>query len=391
MKKHWTPEISGGVNAVGVRDPNRRLFDSLIPLPQGTTYNSYLVRGSAKTALIDTVNPGFEGELLARMESLGVDELDYVVMNHAEPDHAGAIPEVLKRYPGARLVAGRQGAVLAGRYFGASDEQTMVVSDGERLDLGGKTLEFLETPMLHWPETIMTYLVEDEILFSCDFFGTHTAAGLYASEVPEVIPFAKRYFGEIMMPFSSFGKKALEKLEKLDIRLIAPSHGPIYDDPEVIMKPYRKWTSGETDRKVLIAYVSMWGSTADMARYLADRLLAHGVEVSLHELSCADLGDIARDLVDSRGIVLGSPTVLRGMHPLATHAANLVAALGPPAEYGAFIGSHGWSGGALKQAQEMLGPTGLEIVGAVDVHGPADDGALGEVEELADSLARRLQ
>lgn len=390
MKKHWTPEIADGVNAVGSSDPNRRLFDSLIPLPQGTTYNSYLVRGSTGTALVDTVNPGFEGELLAKLETLGVDGLDYVVMNHAEPDHAGSIPDVLGRYPGARLVAGRQGAALAGRYFGVSDEQMMVVSDGERLDLGGKTLQFLETPMLHWPETIMTYLVEDELLFSCDFFGTHTAAGLYAHQVPEVIPFAQRYFGEIMMPFSSAGRKALEKLEKLHIEMIAPSHGPVYPDPAVIMEPYRKWTSGETDRKILIAYVSMWGSTADMARYLADRLLAHGVAVSLYELSGADLGDIARDLVDSRGIVLGSPTVMRGMHPLATHAANLVAVLRPPAEYAAFIGSYGWSGGALKQAQEMLSPTGMEIVGAVDVHGPTDGGALEDIEELADSLAERL-
>ncbi len=390
MKKYWIPEIAERVYAVGVRDPNRRLFDALIPLPQGTTYNCYLIEGSDKTALIDTVNPGFEDELLARLESTGVEEVDYVVMNHAEPDHAGAIPEVMGRYPEARLILGKQGAVLAKRYFDVPDERAVIVSGGERIALGGKTLQFLETPMLHWPETIMTYLIEDGVLFSCDFFGTHTAAGLYASQVSELIPFAQRYFGEIMMPFRSAGENALKKLESLHIGMIAPSHGPVYADPEVILEPYRMWTSGETARKVLIAYVSMWGATADMAHYLTDRLLSHGIDVALHELSTADLGDIARDLVDSRGIVLGSPTVLRGMHPLAVHAANIVVVLRPPAEYAAFIGSYGWSGGALKQVQEILSPSGVEIVGAVDVHGPATGQALEEIEALASRLAERL-
>ncbi len=202
MKSYWTPEIAPGVLAVGVRDPKRRLFDSLIPLPGGTTYNPYLVRGSERTALVDTVNPGFEHELLARVESLCGDEpVDYVIMNHAEPDHAGAIPEVLTRYPESTLIAGEQGARMAHLYFGAPPDRIEVVSDGREMSLGAKTLRFLDTPMLHWPETIMTYLVEQQVLFSCDFFGTHTAAGPHAREVPEIIPFAKRYFGEIMMPF----------------------------------------------------------------------------------------------------------------------------------------------------------------------------------------------
>ncbi len=390
MKKYWIPELAEGVSSVGARDPNRRLFDSLIPLPQGTTYNCYLIRGSEATALIDTVNPGFDKELLARVRSTGAGEVDYVVMNHAEPDHAGAISEVMRIYPEARLITSKQGAALAKRYFNVPDERIVVVSDGERLALGGKTLQFLETPMLHWPETIMTYLIEDRILFSCDFFGTHTASGFYASQVPEVISFAQRYFGEIMMPFRSAGANALKKLESLEITMIAPSHGPVYPEPEVILEPYRRWTSAETAKKVLIVYISMWGTTAHMAEYLTDRLLSHGIEVAIHELTSADLGDIARDLVDSRAIVLGSPTVLRGMHPLAAYAANLVVALRPPAEYAAFIGSYGWSGGALKQVEEILSPSGVEIVGAVDISGPATRQALEEIEALADRLTERL-
>jgi len=385
----WTPEIADGVFFVGVRDHERRLFDSLIPLPQGTTYNSHLVRGEEKTALVDTVNPGFESDLLDRVASVcGEEAVDYVIMNHAEPDHAGAIPQVMARYPGATLLAGERGAQMAERYFGVSSTRLKVVDDGEEVNLGKKTLRFLSTPMLHWPETIMTYFVEQRVLFSCDFFGTHTAAGLYAREVPELIPFAKRYFGEIMMPFRAAGRRALERIDKLDIETIAPSHGPVHADPEMIVDSYRHWCAGETGAKATVVYVSMWGSTVRLVRQLTDQLSARGLEVGVHELSTADLGDIARDLVDSRTIVLGSPTVLGGLHPLASHAVNLVAALKPPARYAAFVGSYGWSGGALNQVKQMVEPTGLEIVGGVDIHGPPDATAREEVDALADAIAQ---
>ncbi len=387
MLKYEAREISSDVYWVGARDWNRRVFDALIPLPQGTTYNAYLVQGQKKTALIDTVNPGFEEELEGRIGQVtSLADLDYLIMNHAEPDHAGAIPYVLQRSKKARLVTTEKGAKMAQVQYGAPQERITTVKDGETIDLGGKTLKFIEAPWLHWPETMFTYLVENKVLFPCDFLGFHTAYGFYDDEVEEFVPFAQRYFGEIMMPFRKMGQKALEKIGGLGIELIAPSHGPIHRNPERILELYRTWTAGETREKVIVVYVSMWNSTERMIKALVETLTAEGLEVGLHNLVNADLGDVARDLVDARAIVLGTPTVLGGMHPLAIYAASLVKALRPPLEYGAVLSSYGWGGGAVKQAAEILEPTKIEVVGAVEVNGPP---APDDYQQIAD-LGRQL-
>jgi flavorubredoxin len=385
-------EISDNVYWVGARDWNRRVFDALIPLPQGTTYNAYLVRGKEKIALVDTVNPGFEEELAARINQVTDHKgLDYVIMNHAEPDHAGAIPQVMKLNAGATLVTTEKGAKMAEVYFGVQQEQILIVHDGDTLDLGGKTLRFIEAPWQHWPETMFTYLLEDKVLFPCDFLGFHTAYGLYDDQVEEFVPFAQRYFGEIMMPFRKMGQKALEKIEGLDIELIAPSHGPIHRNPERILDLYRQWTAGETREKVVVVYVTMWQSTEAMIKAMVESLLGEGLEVSLHNLVYADLGDVARDLVDSRAIVLGTPTVLGGMHPLAIYAAHVVKALRPPLKYGVVLSSYGWGGGAVKQAAEILEPTKIEVVGAVEINGPPTDEAYEEIAELGRQLAGKIK
>ncbi len=253
-------------------------------------------------------------------------------MNHAEPDHASAVGYVLSESPDARLVTTAKGAQMAKLYFKVPDDRIQVVKDGDSLDLGGKTLKFIEAPWLHWPETMFTYAVEDKVLFPCDFFGAHTAFGMYDDENEGLIPLAQRYYGEIMMPFGRMGARALEKIEALDIRLIAPSHGPIYRNPGRIVDEYRKWTAGETREKAIIAFVSMWGSTDRMAKAMAEALENRGIEVAVFNLQGADIGDIARELVDARALVLGSPTVLGGLHPLASYAVSLVKALRPPRE-----------------------------------------------------------
>ena len=259
------------------------------------------------------------------------------------------------------------------------------------LDLGGKTLRFIEAPWLHWPETMFTYLPEDKILFPCDFFGSHTAQGVYDEDIEDLIPLAKRYYGEIMMPFGKMGAKALEKIKDLDIKIIAPSHGPIYKNPQRILEPYAKWTAGETENKALIVYVSMWGSTAQMVRTIAETLLKEGIDVRMYDLAVSDIGDVARELVDSRAIILGAPTVLGGMHPLALYGTYLVKALNPPAKYGVVLGSFGWGGGALKQAGEILVPSKMEIVGTLQVKGRAREEDLKKVEEIGRELAQKMK
>ncbi len=186
-----------------------------------------------------------------------MEEIDYVIMNHAEPDHAGLIPFILKKNSKAELITTEKGSKMASVYYNVSAERIKIVKDNETIDLDGKTLRFIEAPFLHWLETMFTYLEEDKVLFSCDFFASHTAFGFYDDDVEEVIPLAKRYFGEIMMPFRSMGKRALDKIKGLDIKIIAPSHGPIYRNPEKILEAYKKWTNGETKSKVIVLYVSM--------------------------------------------------------------------------------------------------------------------------------------
>ena len=392
MPEYNVPQISQDVYWVGVRDWNRRMFDALIPLPQGTTYNAYLVKGSKKTTLIDTVNPGFERELAGKVNQVAdLADVDYLVMNHAEPDHAGAIPYVLNVSKGATLVTTEKGAKMAQVYFGVPEERIRIVADGDTIDVGDKTLKFIEAPWLHWPETMFTYLVESSVLFPCDFFGSHTAAGFYDDEVEELIPFAKRYYGEIMMPFSKMGKKALDKITGLEIEIIAPSHGPIHRNPERILSAYREWTAGETEEKVIVVYVTMWNSTEAMIKTMVETLLGEGIEVALYTLINADLGDIAKDLVDSRAIVLGTPTVLGGMHPQAIYAAHLVKALRPPLKYGVVLSSYGWGGGALRQAGEILGPTKIEVVEALEVHGPPSADDYDRIVEIGKQLASKIR
>jgi len=385
-------EITKNVYWIGIRDWNRRLFDALIPLPKGTTYNAYLVIGSSKKALIDTANPGFEKELEEKISKIvNPSDIDYVIMNHAEPDHAGAIPHIFSINKKTKLVTTSKGAKMAQTYFRVPEDRIKVVGDGNSVDLGGKTLRFVEAPMLHWPETMFTYLQEDKILFPCDFFGLHVAKGLYDDEVDDLIGHAQRYFGEIMMPFRAMGSKALEKIKGLDIKFIAPSHGPIHRNPEKILNAYRKWVNGETRRKAIVVYATMWNNTEKMVRPVIDTLTSEGVEVVSYNLAVADIGDIAKDLVDSRAIVLGMPTVLAGAHPLAVYATYLVKALKPPLKYGLVLSSYGWGGGAVKHVQEILGPTSIQIVGAVEINGPPKEEIIAQVTELSKTLAKKIK
>jgi flavorubredoxin len=385
-------EISNKIYWVGVRDWNRRLFDALIPLPNGTTYNAYLVVGDDKKALIDTVNPGFEKELEERIRKVeDPSGLDYVIMNHAEPDHAGSIPHIMSINSKATLITTSKGAKMAQTFFKVPEDRIKTVVDGDSVDLGNKTLRFIEAPMLHWPETMFTYVPENKTLFPCDFFGSHVAEGLYDDEVEDLTVHAQRYFGEIMMPFRFSAQKALEKIKNLQIETIAPSHGPIHKNTKRILDVYKSWSNGETKQKAIIVYTTMWNSTEKMIQPMAETLASEGIEIARHNLTVSDIGDVAKDLVDSRAIVLGAPTVLGGAHPLAVYATYLVKALRPPAKFAAVLSSYGWGGGAIRHIQETLGPSKMEIVGSLEINGPPTENNVREIVELAKTLAKKIK
>ncbi|MBM4467252.1 MAG: MBL fold metallo-hydrolase, partial [Chloroflexi bacterium] len=246
-----TRKMREGIYWLGAVDWDRRLFDSLIPLPDGTSYNAYLIQGSEKTALLDTVDPPMTDVLMFQLES--VPRIDYVVAHHAEQDHSGTIPQVLEKYPNARVVTTPRGKGMLMDHLLVPEGKFITVEDGETLSLGDRTLEFIHTPWVHWPETMVTYLPEERILFSCDFFGSHLATtDLYVTDEARVYEAAKRYYAEIMMPFRKIIQKNLEKIGGREIELIAPSHGPIYDRPAFIVDAYRDWVSEEPKNVVVL-------------------------------------------------------------------------------------------------------------------------------------------
>ncbi len=386
-----TVEIGRGLYYTGIKDYDRRMFDALVSLPEGTSYNSYLIKAE-KPALIDTVNPGFEKNWLARIsEAVDPQDIQYVVMNHSEPDHAGAIPYFLTFNKRARLVASEQGRRLALRFYGVEESRIIVVKDGDTISLGNRRLRFVSAPMLHWPETMFAYLEDASILFTCDFFGFHTAKGLFDSDFEDIESGAKRYYGEIMLPFSSMGKKAMDKIKNLKIDLICPSHGPVYRNPQRIMTLYNKWVEGRTEEKAVFIYVSMWKNIESMVDRITDKLLANRVKFSRYNFLYSDPSNICADLVDSRAIVFGAPTVLSSMHPLGIYAANLVKMLRPPAKYAVLLSSYGWAESASRHMQDILGKLPLEVIGSKIINGPASEEDLKEVDSLTEKLMLKLK
>jgi flavorubredoxin len=387
-------EISKGIFWVGVEDKHRRIFDSLITLPYGTSYNSYLVVGKDKTALIDTVNPGFEKEFFKKIgKVVNPEKIDYLIMNHAEPDHAGGISEVLSKARYAKLVATQKGAEMAGVFHGVPPERTMVVRDGDTLDLGGKTLKFIEAPWLHWPETMFTYCEEDGVLFSCDFFGSHIASNrLFDDEFGDILHIeAKRYYSEIMMPFNKFVSNGLDKVKEIDVRMVAPSHGPIYKNPRRIIDAYEKWARGPLEQKVVVVYVSMWGNTEAMAKIITDAILKEGVEAVSYNAFATDVSYIARDLVDASAVVVGSPTLLGGVHPVVGLVVSLIKALRPRLKYAAIFGSYGWGGGAVDRIKTTLQSAGLEIMDVSSVRGKPKKEDFEKAENLGKLVAQKVK
>ncbi|MGC8837467.1 MAG: FprA family A-type flavoprotein [Anaerolineae bacterium] len=381
-------KIREGVYWVGAVDWDRRLFDSLIPLPDGTSYNAYLIQGSEKTALLDAVDPSKVHLLMAQLE--GVPRVDYIVAHHAEQDHSGGIPHVLQKYPGARVLASSKGKPMLVDHLHLSPEVIAVVEDGETLSLGGKTLQFVYTPWVHWPETMSTYLQEDRILFSCDFFGSHLATtDLFVTEPARVYEAAKRYYAEIMMPFRKIIRGNLDKIAPLDLALIAPSHGPIYDDPAFIVKAYAEWIADEPKNEVVLPYVSMHGSTARMVEFLVAALAERGIRVHQFDLSVTDLGKLAITLVDAATLVVGTPTVLTGAHPHAASAAYLVNALRPKLRFVSVIGSYGWGGKAVDQLMGLLSNLKVEVLDPVLCKGLPREEDFAALERLADAIAAR--
>ena len=380
-------ELKPDVYAVGAVDWDRRLFDELIPLPDGTSYNAYLIKGSEKTALLDTVDPAKTDVLIDNLVNVGTDRIDYIVAHHGEQDHSGSIPDILMLYPDAKVVTNPKCKGMLIDLLNITDDKFITVDDGQTLSLGGKTLQFVYTPWVHWPETMGTYLQEDKMFFPCDFFGSHLAtSSLFVDDEAIVYEAAKRYYAEIMMPFRGPIKKNLEKIQALEIEMIAPSHGPVYDKPEFIINAYKDWVSDRVKNEVILPYVSMHDSTRKMVEHFVGALIERGITVRQFKLSATDIGKLAISLVDAATIVLGSPTVLAGAHPLAAYAAILANALRPKTKFASIIGSYGWGGRMVEQLTGLLSNLKVELIEPVIAKGCPKDDDFVALDKLADQI-----
>jgi len=385
-----TRELKEGIHWVGAIDWDRRTFDELIPLPDGTSYNAYLVRGGEKTALIDTVDPAFAGALLDRLAGLGVTRLDYVVSNHAEQDHSGALPAVLARYPEARVVATPKAHGLLADLLAIPAERLLAAEDGATLELGGRTLRFVHFPWVHWPETMLTWLEPDRVLFSGDLFGAHLATGeLVVPDDGVAMEAAKRYYAEIMAPYRGVIRGNLPRVAALPVDTLCPSHGPVLRRPQAILDAYQRWVADAPGARVTIAYASMHDSTRLMAQRLAESLLARDVGVDLFNLATSDLGRLAVALVDAGTLVLGSPMVVGGAHPLVANAAYVANLLKPRARFGAIVGSYGWGGKMVAQLTGLMPALKLEWFEPVSARGLPKPADLEALDRLADAIAAK--
>ena len=382
-------EIDKDIYFVGAMHWDRRLFDELIPLPDGTSYNAYLIKGSEKTALIDTVDPSKSEELMKNLEKLGIKSIDYIIANHAEQDHSGALPIMLEKYPMAKVVTNEKCKRFLMDLLLLPEEKFIVVDDGDKISLGDKTLQFIMAPWVHWPETMLTYLVENKILFPCDLFGSHLAVSDIFSENEKLYNAAKRYYAEIMMPFRNKIRQHMEKISKLEIKMIAPSHGPVYKNPEFILNAYRDWISDDVKNDAIIAYVSMHGSVEKMVEYFIDSLAKQGIDVIPFNLTVTDIGELAMTLVDAATLIVATPTVLTGMHPSALYATYLANALRPKTKFVSLIISYGWGGKAIEQAKSMIGNLKVELLEPVIAKGHPKEEDFKALDELARKIAEK--
>jgi flavorubredoxin/rubredoxin len=383
-------KIGEGVWWVGAIDWDRRLFDGLIPLPEGTSYNSFFVQGTKKSVLIDAVDPGMKEVLFKRLKSLNVAAIDYVVANHIEQDHSGSIPQVLEAYPMAKVLASDIGKPLMMDMLDVPEDKIIIVNDRESVDLGEKTLQFIYFPWAHWPETMLTWLPGQGILFSCDLFGSHVASSdLFASDVAATLLAAKRYYAEIMMPFRPTIAKNIGKVTTLGAQIIAPSHGPVHKRPNLIVDAYRSWLGSQPKNMVLVPYISMHDSTRLMVERLVEACAAREVYAEQFNLAEMDNGKFAMSLVDAASIVFGTPTVHAGPHPQAAYAALLANALQPKAKYLSLIGSYGWGGKVAETMQALLSGLDAEFLPPVLARGLPRGADFAAIDALAEAIRER--
>lgn len=361
-------EIKKGIYSVGALDWNVRTFHGhTYTTKRGTTYNAYLILDE-KNALVDTVAANFAGELIANIKAiLPVEKIDYVIANHVETDHSGALPEIMQLCPQAKVLGTakcKEG--LYKHYYKNWDFQ--VVKTGDKIKLGKRTLTFMEAPMIHWPDSMFTYCAEEELLLPNDAFGQHYATSQRFDDQADpcaLMDEAAKYYANILWPLGTIILKKIEEVQKMKIpiKMIAPSHGIIWRrDPVKIINAYVSWAKNETKPKVVVVYETMWGATEKMARKITEAIADAGIEVKLFDIAQADRTEVIKEMLDAKGFLVGSSTHDNDMLPTMAGFLEFLKGLKPQFRLAAAFGSYGWAGGAVKNMEKIIQEAGIEII-----------------------------
>ncbi len=386
-------ELTDGVYWVGAVDWNLRDFHGYTT-PRGGTYNAYLIVDE-KITLVDTVKHGFAGEMLDRIkEIVDPSKIDYVVSNHVEADHSGSLPDIMKIVPDAKIFTSEKGKEgLLKYYMGNWDLNP--VKTGDELKLGKRTLFFITAPMLHWPDSMASYIKEDKILLSNDLFGQHLASSfrfdeelcLIADECDILMDEAAKYYANIFMQFGVLILKKIDELRGIEIKMIAPSHGIIWKNPDKIIDAYINWAKGMSKQKVLVIYDTMWNSTEIMAREILRGVSDSGVEASLFHLRRNEASEIVKEVLESTAILIGSPTLNNDLFPTVGGFLTYLMGLRPRNKIWATFGSYGWAGGAVRAINEKLKSAGIEPVESLEIRFRPDESELAKCYEMGRKIA----
>ena len=386
-------EITEGIHWVGAIDWNIRNFHGYIT-HRGTTYNAYLIVDE-ETALVDTVKAPFFPEMMRRIrEIVDPGEIDYLISNHTEPDHSGSIRKVLEVAENAELIASDFGTKGLKRYYG-DDLECTSIKEKPSVSLGKRTLQFVPIPMVHWPDSMVTYIPEERLLLSNDAFGQHLASSKrFDDEVDQAVLMqeATTYYANIVMPLWMSVSRAFKALEGVDIEVIAPSHGIIWrGNPGMILEAYQRWVEGRTEKRAVIVYDTMWGSTERVAKALAEGISSEGVVVNLYRLRDTHNSDVIAEILEARAVLVGSPTLNNGLFPSVASFLAYMKGLKPRNKIGAAFGSYGWGGGAKRAVEAEMKAAGVELLESdLDYNYRPTEKELEEAVEFGRTVARKI-
>lgn len=393
----YSVNISEQIHWIGVNDRRKHLFENIWPLPNGVSYNSYLITDE-KSALIDTVEMGSDGAYLERIESLlGSRVLDYLVINHMELDHAGEIETIIRRYPDVKIVGNIKTFKVLQGYYGEMCRNLVEVKDGDELSLGTHNLKFVFTPWVHWPETMMTYETSEQVLFSGDAFGTfgtldggvfddQTQFSFYEDEM-------RRYYSNIVGKYSNMVQKAFVKLAGIPVTTICSLHGPVWrKNVAKVLSLYDKWSKYEADDAVVVIYASMYGNTARMADYIANRIAQHGVQnIRVYDVSKTHISYLINEIWRCRGVVLGSCAYNGEMFPLMETLCRELQHMGVKNRLLGLFGSYSWNGGGVRNLSKFAEVIGWEKVGVpAEIFGRPTNDKYDACDALGKAMANKI-